>query len=292
MPSPGLIRGLRPASGPGVRDDGGVSVGYTVPVFYDSMIAKLVAWGGSRREAIERMARALREYQVLGIRTTIPFFLWLMRQPDYVAGRYDTTYLDRLLAERSGESFSELTAADEELARSRPRSTRILRANRATLPMPGRRVGRDRTGSGPRGARRCADDVRDRGQRPRPHGLDRAGGAGRYRVIVDGRRARRRRGARRQLRALAVARRRRRSSREVQVAPGGAPARCWCARRPTVRQPSIDGRRRRGRRRRDGGARARRAGRRRADAGPRRPCARRAGRRGRRPASRSWSSKR
>src|SRR6476620_6848431 len=59
MPSPGLIRGLRPAAGPGVRDDGGVSVGFTVPVFYDSMIAKLVAWAGSRRLAIDRMSRAL-----------------------------------------------------------------------------------------------------------------------------------------------------------------------------------------------------------------------------------------
>ena len=116
MPSPGLIRGLRPAAGPGVRDDGGVSAGYTVPVFYDSMIAKLVTWGASRREAVDRMTRALREYQVLGIRTTIPFFLWLMRQPDYVAGRYETTYLDRLLAERNGQSFSELTESDEELA--------------------------------------------------------------------------------------------------------------------------------------------------------------------------------
>jgi acetyl-CoA carboxylase, biotin carboxylase subunit len=116
MPSPGLIRGLRPASGPGIRDDGGVSVGYTVPVFYDSMIAKLVAWGASRRETVDRMSRALREYEVLGIRTTIPFFLWLMRQPDYVAGRYDTSYLDRLLVERKGESFSELTPADEEIA--------------------------------------------------------------------------------------------------------------------------------------------------------------------------------
>jgi acetyl-CoA carboxylase biotin carboxylase subunit len=116
MPSPGLIRGLRPASGPGIRDDGGVGAGYTVPVFYDSMIAKLVAWGGSRTEAIARMARALTEYQVLGIRTTIPFFLWLMRQPSYAAGEYDTTYLDRLLAERRGESFNELDGADEELA--------------------------------------------------------------------------------------------------------------------------------------------------------------------------------
>jgi acetyl-CoA carboxylase biotin carboxylase subunit len=123
LPSPGLIRGLRPAAGPGVRDDSGVSVGYTVPVYYDSMIAKLVAWGGSRREAIDRMGRALREYQVLGIRTTIPFFLWLMQQPDYLAGRYDTTYLDRLLAERAGSPepdrsarFNALTCDEEELA--------------------------------------------------------------------------------------------------------------------------------------------------------------------------------
>jgi acetyl-CoA carboxylase biotin carboxylase subunit len=123
LPSPGLIRGLRPAAGPGVRDDSGVSVGYTVPVYYDSMIAKLVAWGGSRREAVDRMGRALREYQVLGIRTTIPFFLWLMQQPDYLAGRYDTTYLDRLLAERAGGPepdragrFNALTCDEEELA--------------------------------------------------------------------------------------------------------------------------------------------------------------------------------
>jgi acetyl-CoA carboxylase biotin carboxylase subunit len=115
MPSPGLLRALRPAAGPGIRDDGGVSAGYTVPVYYDSMIAKLVAWAGTRAEAIARMSRALAEYQVLGIRTTIPFFVWLMRQPDYRAGRYDTTYLDRLLAERRGASFSELESPDSEV---------------------------------------------------------------------------------------------------------------------------------------------------------------------------------
>jgi acetyl-CoA carboxylase, biotin carboxylase subunit len=115
MPSPGLIRALRPAAGPGIRDDGGVSAGYTVPVFYDSMIAKLIAWGGSRDEAIARMTRALDEYQVLGIRTTLPFFVWLMRQPEYHAGQYDTTWLDRVLAERQGRSFNELTADDEVL---------------------------------------------------------------------------------------------------------------------------------------------------------------------------------
>jgi acetyl-CoA carboxylase, biotin carboxylase subunit len=116
VPSPGLIRGLRPAAGPGVRDDGGVSVGYTVPVFYDSMIAKLVTWGEARPQAVRRMSRALREYEVLGIQTTIPFFLWLMRQPEYIEGRYDTTYLDELLTRRKGQSFSEPSDEDEELA--------------------------------------------------------------------------------------------------------------------------------------------------------------------------------
>jgi acetyl-CoA carboxylase, biotin carboxylase subunit len=115
MPSPGLIRALRPAAGPGIRDDGGVAAGYTVPVFYDSMIAKLVAWGGSRTEAVARMSRALREYQVLGIRTTIPFFIWLMEQPEYLRGEYDTTYLDRLLASHKGETFSALGPREAEL---------------------------------------------------------------------------------------------------------------------------------------------------------------------------------
>jgi acetyl-CoA carboxylase biotin carboxylase subunit len=115
LPAPGLIRGLRPASGPGIRDDGGVSAGYEVPIFYDSMIAKVVAWGGTRDGAIARMARALGEYQVLGIRTTIPFFVWLMRQPEYREGRYDTTWLDRLMADRRGGSFNELDEAERRL---------------------------------------------------------------------------------------------------------------------------------------------------------------------------------
>jgi acetyl-CoA carboxylase biotin carboxylase subunit len=118
MPSPGLIRALRPASGPGIRDDAGVSAGYTVPVQYDSMIAKLIAWGESRDAAIARMSRALGEYHVFGIRTTIPFFVWLMRQPEYRDGRFDTTWLDRLMAGRAsppGVSFNELDAADATL---------------------------------------------------------------------------------------------------------------------------------------------------------------------------------
>jgi len=150
MPSPGVIRGLRPAGGPGVRDDGGVSAGYTVPVFYDSMIAKLVTWGDARDQAIRRMSRALREYEVLGIQTTIPFFLWLMRQPEYIEGRYDTTYLDRLLAGRNGESFSELTEQDEELASIAAALDTYLRVNASSR----------RAAAG--GTREASSDGRDR----------------------------------------------------------------------------------------------------------------------------------
>jgi acetyl/propionyl-CoA carboxylase alpha subunit len=114
LPSPGLVRAIRPSAGPGIRDDGGVIPGYTVPIFYDSMIAKLIAWSGSRADAVARMLRALQEYEVLGVRTTIPFFLWLLREPDFLVGRFDTTYLDRLLASRRGTSFSEFSEADEQ----------------------------------------------------------------------------------------------------------------------------------------------------------------------------------
>jgi acetyl/propionyl-CoA carboxylase alpha subunit len=59
------------------------------------------------------MTRALQEYEVLGIRTTIPFFLWLMREPDFLAGRFDTTYLDGLLLSRRGQSFSAFDEREE-----------------------------------------------------------------------------------------------------------------------------------------------------------------------------------
>ncbi len=138
LPSPGLIRGIRAASGPGVRNDGGVAAGDTVPVFYDSMIAKLVAWAETRPEAVARLSRALAEYDVLGIRTTIPFFLWLVRQPDFLEGQFETTYLDRLLAARRGEPFSEFTGADEERVAIAAALDAWFRASAARQPAPGR----------------------------------------------------------------------------------------------------------------------------------------------------------
>ena len=113
MPSPGLVRALGVPGGPGIRDDRGVAAGFEVPVFYDSMISKLVAWGADRSEAIVRLRRALAEYRVVGVKTTVPFFQWLIDQPEFTEGRFDTTYLDRLLAERKGQPFVDATDQDD-----------------------------------------------------------------------------------------------------------------------------------------------------------------------------------
>jgi len=96
-PSPGLIRYLNLPQGPGVRNENGVYAGYTVPVFYDPMLSKLVCHGSTREEAIARMKRALAEYRVEGIETTIPFFTFIMNDPDFIAGKFDTGFIDRLL---------------------------------------------------------------------------------------------------------------------------------------------------------------------------------------------------
>jgi acetyl-CoA carboxylase biotin carboxylase subunit len=109
LPSPGRIQHLRAASGPGIRDDSGASAGLDVPIFYDPMIAKLVAWGEDRPRAIARMQRALSEYVVGGIKTTIPFFRWLLAEPVFAAGQFHTTYLDEVLKSRNGQPFSHVT---------------------------------------------------------------------------------------------------------------------------------------------------------------------------------------
>src|SRR5689334_1320212 len=98
-PSPGLIRYINLPQGPGVRNDQGVYAGYTVPVFYDPMLSKLIVHGTTRDEAIARMRRALAEYRVEGIMTTIPFFKFIMDNPDFHAAKFDTGFIDRVLPE-------------------------------------------------------------------------------------------------------------------------------------------------------------------------------------------------
>jgi acetyl-CoA carboxylase biotin carboxylase subunit len=97
MPSPGQITALELPGGPGVRVDTAIFDGYTIPPFYDSLVAKLIVWGRDRVEAIERARRALQEFRVEGIKTTIPFHLALLDDPRFAAGDYHVDYLERKL---------------------------------------------------------------------------------------------------------------------------------------------------------------------------------------------------
>jgi acetyl-CoA carboxylase biotin carboxylase subunit len=95
FPSPGRITFLRVPSGPGIRDDSGVVAGDEVSIYYDPMISKLAVWGNTRAEAIDRMRRALDEYAVGGIKTTLPFFREIVRDEEFVAGHLDTGFIGR-----------------------------------------------------------------------------------------------------------------------------------------------------------------------------------------------------
>ncbi len=92
-PSPGVLRCYTEPSGPSVRVDSGVYQGAEVTVYYDPMVAKLVVWGENRPDAIRRLKRALNEYQILGIQTSIPFFQRLMEDDEFLSGIYDTGFL-------------------------------------------------------------------------------------------------------------------------------------------------------------------------------------------------------
>jgi acetyl-CoA carboxylase biotin carboxylase subunit len=98
LPSPGVLTAFRGPGGPGIRDDAGVYEGFEVPVHYDSLLSKLVAHGATRDDAIRRMRRALAEYTVLGIHTTLPFLDRVMRHEAFVAGDIDTGFVDRVFA--------------------------------------------------------------------------------------------------------------------------------------------------------------------------------------------------
>jgi acetyl/propionyl-CoA carboxylase alpha subunit len=99
-----------------VRDDSGATEGLDVPIHYDPLISKLITWGADRPQAVARMRRALAEYDVHGIRTTIPFFRWALEDEDFLSGRFDTTFIDRKLAERGAAPFDAPSAEDAEFA--------------------------------------------------------------------------------------------------------------------------------------------------------------------------------
>ena len=97
MPSPGEISLLDVPGGPGIRVDSAIYQGYKVPPFYDSLVGKLIVWALSREEAIKRARRALREYRLEGIKTTIPLHLRLLDEEAFRSGNYHTDFLEELL---------------------------------------------------------------------------------------------------------------------------------------------------------------------------------------------------
>ena len=109
LPSPGKITRLRLPQGPGVRDDGGVFEGTEVSIYYDPMISKFAVHGRNRAEAIDRMRRALMEYEVGGIKTTLPFFREIMIDQEFIDGKLDTGFITRFNERKTPIEKSETT---------------------------------------------------------------------------------------------------------------------------------------------------------------------------------------
>ncbi len=99
-------------TGPGVRIESGVYEGFEVSLYYDPLIAKLCVWGADRANAIMRVKRALSEYKILGIATSIPFHQKLFQSTNFIGGVFDTTFLDeRFSMEQGGSTENEKVAA-------------------------------------------------------------------------------------------------------------------------------------------------------------------------------------
>jgi acetyl-CoA carboxylase biotin carboxylase subunit len=151
-PSPGRITRWVAPSGPGIREDGGVYAGWEVPVEYDPMLAKLVAYAGTREAAVERMLRALGEYEIGGIQTNVGLFRRILMDAEFRAGAIDTGYLERLLAveagwgdvPRDGAAPPEVVAIAAALLRASggpPRGTDAMAEARSRWSEAGRREG-------------------------------------------------------------------------------------------------------------------------------------------------------
>ena len=95
MPSPGKVTHITEPLGLGVRHDGYVYEGYEIPIYYDPMISKLIVWGTTRREAIDRMKQALYAYKITGIKTSIPFLAKIMENEDFINGNYNTHFIEK-----------------------------------------------------------------------------------------------------------------------------------------------------------------------------------------------------
>ena len=120
MPSTGTVSASIVPTGPGVRVDTFVYSGYTIPRFYDSLISKVICWGETRGEALLRMRRALEEYKIVGVKTNIPFHQNLLDSHRFMAGQFDTRFLEeRFQMEKEAAPHSEIAAILATLAAHR-----------------------------------------------------------------------------------------------------------------------------------------------------------------------------
>ena len=95
LPATGIVQALQEPSGPGIRVDSSLFPGLQVPLYYDPLLAKLIVWGADRSQALARLRRALTEYQVVGVRTTLPFARWLVTHPRFVSGDMSTDFISQ-----------------------------------------------------------------------------------------------------------------------------------------------------------------------------------------------------
>ena len=108
LPSPGKITRLRLPQGSGVRDDGGIYEGSEISIYYDPMISKFAVYGRSRAEAIDRMRRALAEYEVGGIKTTLPFFREVVEDAEFIEGKLNTSFISRFNERREKREVEQI----------------------------------------------------------------------------------------------------------------------------------------------------------------------------------------
>ncbi len=134
-PSPGTVIHYHPPTGPGVRVDSALFSGYTIPEYYDSLVAKLATSGRDRSEAIQRMKVALDEIEIIGVPTTIPLHRLLMRDEGFVAGAFDTTYLNGVLPRMNANflTLEKFAAVAASTSRIRNPPTTIEHRNGGTL---------------------------------------------------------------------------------------------------------------------------------------------------------------
>ena len=112
MPAPGKVHKIKEPSGLGIRIDGYVYEGYEIPIYYDSMISKLIVWGKTRDIAIQRMRRALYEYKITGVKTSIKFLEKIMQCKDFTEGKYDTHFIENNKENLTGEVIVEQEIED------------------------------------------------------------------------------------------------------------------------------------------------------------------------------------